>query len=280
MSPFMRLLLILLLLFSRAPFAAAQDSDAFKEALTLYRSEDFEKAAEAFKKIAADGKRISAALLHNIANCEYKRSEALDKPEDEAGRLALEGQASVWYRRALALDPSLAESHQNLRFLMARTSGHRFKTAGLARFAEYLPRRTWIAILQGGAWTAVLAIVWLVWAAPRPGRRWPLVTLLCLAAAVLITAACGLLGKASDKAPFTHRLVSLPGKDARARVAPAESAASVIDLPPGSELLPLREEGYWTYCEIPGGTDDAPLRGWVRTATTEKLWPWEPSLVQ
>ena len=44
--------------------------------------------------------------------------------------------------------------------------------------------------------------------------------------------------------------------------------------------MPIREEGYWTYCDLPGGEKGSPLRGWVRTGTTEKLWPWEPSLVE
>ena len=115
---------------------------------------------------------------------------------------------------------------------------------------------------------------------PRRGRRWPLVTLLSLSVAVLITSILGLAGKNRDKSPFTKLLISVPEKDAWARTAPAEAAQTVIELPPGSELVPIREEGYWTYCYIPGGEKYAPLRGWVRTGTTVRLWPWEASLVE
>jgi len=34
----------------------------------------------------------------------------------------------------------------------------------------------------------------------------------------------------------------------------------------------------WTYAAIPSASDE-PLRGWVRTAVLEKLWPWAPALV-
>ncbi|HEX2749913.1 MAG TPA: hypothetical protein VHM91_18030, partial [Verrucomicrobiales bacterium] len=119
------------------------------------------------------------------------------------------------------------------------------------------------------------------WLTPRPGRRWPLVTLLCLAAAFIVITALGLIGKAMDGTPLAKRLISITGeKEFFARNAPAEAAATVIQLPPGSELLPIKEEGYWTYCQIAGTEKSAPVRGWVRTDKTERLWPWNATLIE
>jgi hypothetical protein len=273
----MRFFILLALLFTLFPAMASPDSSpAWKEAMTAYKATDYKRAAEGFKKIAEDEKQISAALCHNIANCEYKLGESTGTPEET---LTHQAAASIWYRRAIALDPWLPEAQQNLRFLHNVLSFHRFESGGLVKFASYFPRRQWIAACQGAIWGTVIMIVWLVWAPPRHGRRWPLVTLLCVAIALIVTTALGLLGKSMDDAPFSKRIISVQPKDAFARTAPAEAAATVISLPPGSELLPIKKEGYWIYCEIPGGTKGDPLRGWVRESTTETLWPWNATLV-
>lgn len=262
---FVRLLYLWLLLSGFSASAASETSPAWRNAMTAYQAGDFEKAVEGFKRIATDGKEISAALCHNIANCEYKLSN--------------EASASLWYRRAIALDRWLPESQQNLRFLHKKNGFLEFEPAGIVWFASLLHRSQWMTACQGAAWIAGIAIVWLVWATPRPGRRWPLVTLLALAMAVLGTAIAGLIGKHMDNAPLAKRLIGR-AENAAVHTAPAEAAGTVISLPPGSELLPIRTEGLWTYCDLPGGDKGAPLRGWVRTTFTEPFWPWSPSLIE
>jgi len=277
-SSLMRLFLFLFLCFSASLAEAATDNTpAWRDAMTAYKAGDYQVALERFKKISEDEKQISAALCHNIANCEYK----LDN----------ETAASIWYRRAVALDPWLPEAGQNLRFLHRKKGFLRFEHGGhagtsgfvrdeLVTLALLAPRRYWITACKGAVWGTVILTVWLVWVTPRPGRRWPLVTLLCLTSAFLVVTLCALAGKALDDAPpLSKRLISLPD-DAVARSAPAEAAGTVITVPGGSELLPIKEEGFWTYCDLPGGDEHAPLRGWVRTSTTERLWPWDPSLVE
>lgn len=273
--------LLLALLFSIVSANASPDSSpAWKEAMTAYKATEYQRALEGFKKIAEDEKQISAALCHNIANCEYKLGESGNLPGTTEEALSHQAQASIWYRRALALDPWLLEAHQNLRFLHRVLSFHRFESSNwLVTFASWFPRRVWIAACQGAIWAAVIMIVWLVWAPPRPGRRWPLVTLLCLAVALMVTVGLGLTGKAIDNTPFSKRIISVQAKDAFARTAPAEAAGTVILLPPGSELFPIKKEGFWIYCDVPGGTKGDPLRGWVRETSTETLWPWNATLV-
>ncbi len=257
--------LILALLWCSHPVRADESSPAWRDAMTAYRSGDFEKASAGFRKIAEDEKQISAALCHNLANSEYKRGEDVS--------------ASIWYRRALALNPWLPEARQNYRFLVRTKGFHEFKPEGLSAVAARFPRRYWLAACQGAVWVTGILVVWLVWAAPRRGRRWPVVTLLCLSSVFLVLTLLGLIGKASDPAPVARRLISIPA-EAFARSAPAEAAGSVISLPAGSEVFPVKEEGYWTYCDLPGGTGGAPLRGWIRTTTLQPLWPWDPSLVE
>jgi len=276
----MRLLLALLLLLST--FAPAAD-ESFRRALTAYKAGEYQIALTEFKKIAEDGKQISAALCHNIANCEYKLGQAADGDTKDQIKEAHThyGQASTWYRRALALDPWLPEARQNQRFLHDKLGFHRFEPDSVPeKIAAFFPRAWWRTGCLIAVWVAVIATVWLAWATPRPGRRWPLVTILCIAVVEAILGGLGLWVRSSDPAPLSKRLVNTIAPEAYARTAPAEAASPVITLKPGSELLPVKEEGYWTYVEIPGGDEDRPTRGWVRTNTTEKLWPWPASLVE
>jgi hypothetical protein len=281
---FMRFFLFLALLCSvltaTAAPASPESSDAWQEAMTAYKAADFQRALQGFKKIAEDEKQVSAALCHNIANCEYKLGHAAGSSGSTAEGLTHEAAASIWYRRALALDPWLPEAQQNLRFLHNKLGFHQFQTSALRKYAEYLPRRQWLAICQGAIWVAVIVIVWLVWATPKRGRRWPLVVLLCLSVLVIANSVTALTLKATDEFVLAKRIVSIQPENAFARSAPAEAAGTVIALPPGSELFPLRKEGYWIYCQVPGGDKEDPIRGWVRDNTTELLWPWKASLVE
>jgi len=270
------------LLLLLIPNARAADADtAFKEATVAYKAGEFQKAMDDFRKIAADEQQLSAALCHNIANCAYRLGEAADGDTVERKKEAAAhyGQAAVWYRRALALDPALPEALQNLRFLERKSGLHRFEPAGLAKFGGRFHHWKWKTALHVSIWTAVLAVIWLAWATPREGRRWPLVTVLSLAIGIIVTTALGLYGKASDPAPLSKRIFNTQSP-AWLRTAPAEAAATVIELYPGSEMLPVREEGNWTYCQMPASEGAEPIRGWIRTIQTEKLWPWPAALVE
>ena len=286
-----RFVLLLLVLFMPGLLrASSESSQAWKDAETLYKAGDFAAASAAFRKIAEDEKSISAALCHNIGNCEY--------------RLDHKGPASIWYRRALALEPFHPEARQNLRFLhttggylvfdrwiwgiddkraVSDDSGFFYR---YTLFLSSLAKKTqWQALRTLSLWLVVVLVVWMVWLTPRPGRRWPLVVLLCLTAFTLCVSLLGLLGKAINKTPQSQLLIST-AKDAMLRSAPAEAAGSVIGLPEGSELFPLRTEGNWTYCQAPAGGGTEGPRGWIRTPsdddkarTAEPLWPWSRELI-
>ncbi len=276
----MRLLLAFLLLLTTLAPAA---DDAFSRALIAYKADEFQTALTEFKKIAEDEKQISAALCHNIANCEYKLGQAAGDETKEQIKEAHGhyGQAGIWYRRALALDPWLPEAQQNLRFLQDKLGFHFFAPeSDLDQAAARLSRSQWRTTCFVWMWLTAISIVWLAWATPRRGRRWPLVTLLCLSVFFGSNSAVGLWAKTTYRTPLSKLVVNIIAPESFARTAPAEAASPVMTLKPGSELLPLKKEGNWTYVEIPGGDEDHPTRGWVRTNTTEKLWPWPASLVE
>jgi hypothetical protein len=77
----------------------------------------------------------------------------------------------------------------------------------------------------------------------------------------------------TDPHPLTKRQI-VSGKETNAYAAPAEASSTVMSLPSGSEVVPLETRGNWLYCIIPGGEEDQPLRGWIRAAKLEPLWPY------
>lgn len=93
------IVLIFLLLFTVA--AEAQES-IIKQADEAYMKEDYEQALELYVD-AARLQGTSAALYYNIANTYY--------------RLGYPGQAVLYYRKSLKLDPSFGDARTNLRFV-------------------------------------------------------------------------------------------------------------------------------------------------------------------
>lgn len=237
-----------------------QPQAAFDRAVIAYKAGALAAAREEFLTIFREG-HLSAALAHNLGNIEFRSGNP--------------GQAALWYRRALAIDPFSPETLQNLRTLR-RQQGFLSFDPLLLSLSHINPR--WIS--QGtilAAWLVGLLLVWLLVVPPSPGRRWPLVTLLLLALPLLALGAVLTWQVKTDPHPLAKRLV-ISGKATQAFAAPAEASSTVIALPAGSEVLPLEVRGHWIYCIIPGGEAGEPLRGWVRTTYTEPLWPWDGGL--
>lgn len=241
------------------PAEALSPDARFSRALSAYQAGAWEEARRQFLAIVEQG-NLSAALAHNLGNTEFRRGQA--------------GQAVLWYRRALVLQPFSPETLQNLRTLRRQNAFLSFDTWTLS--LAYL-KPHWVRnSLVLSAWGALIVLVWLVWLTPRPGRRWPLVTLFSLVLPVLGAAAALEWHLQRDPHPLRLRhLVS--AEAATAYAAPAEASSTIISLPPGSEVVPLETRGNWKYCSIPGGTDQQPLRGWIRTVKLEPLWPYQGS---
>ncbi len=238
------------------PAAPQPMGEVFDLAMTAYQAGKLEEARTGFLAIVEKGE-LSAGLAHNLGNIEFRKGNP--------------GQAVLWYRRALALDPLQAETLQNLRTIRRQTAFLSFDRWVWS--LAYLKSR-WI--LNGTvvlAWVCGLLMVWLVWVTPRPGRRWPVVLLLSLAGPALAVGSLLTWRLKSDPAPIERRQI-VSGEAAMAYAAPAEASTSVISLPSGSEVVPVETRGNWIYCMIPGGQDGEPLRGWIRAAEVEPLWPY------
>jgi hypothetical protein len=239
-----------------SPTVPANPDAAFARALTAYKAGVIEDARREFLAIV-EGGQLSAPLAHNLGNIEFRRGNP--------------GQAVLWYKRALALQPFSPETLQNLRTIRRQTAFVSFDPWGLS-FSHLNPR--WIGLgTTVAAWSIGLLVLWLAWLTPRPGRRWPLVTLLILLLPLLVAGSWLTWKLKTDPHPLTKRQI-VSGKETNAYAAPAEASSTVMSLPSGSEVVPLETRGNWLYCIIPGGEEDQPLRGWIRAAKLEPLWPY------
>ena len=65
---------------------------------------------------------------------------------------------------------------------------------------------------------------------------------------------------------YERALAIVTGNDVQARLATADTANSVLALPPGSEIKILSTRGDWMYAALPND-----LRGWIQTKNAEQV---------
>jgi tetratricopeptide (TPR) repeat protein len=236
-----------------APTADAQE-DIGKSALEAY---DAAKYDEAIKLWLSAGKYedLSPDVLYNIGNASY--------------RLGSSGHAALYYRRALARDPSHEESLQNLRFLERKNGSITLERQNFQYTLAKIPLPIWKAAAWTGAWICVLAL--LVFPATRSSSRFRVAAFCGLVVGPLLLSIGGLgwryFPDDSQFAPLDRQAVVVYDGVALHADA-ARTAPEVIDAPPGSLCEIIRQTGQWSYVAFSNK-----VRGWVQTSSIETILP-------
>ena len=110
-------------------------------------------------------------------------------------------------------------------------------------------------------WVVIFCIVGLVFARRRSAAAIAFSTFSLLVAALSILAIHQL-----DTGSKGRALAIVTGKEVQARLATADTANSVLALPPGSEIKILSIRGDWIYAALPNN-----LRGWILAKDTEQV---------
>ncbi|MCB1203966.1 MAG: tetratricopeptide repeat protein [Verrucomicrobiae bacterium] len=233
----------------------ADDESNFSSANQLFENGDFTGAAKAYRQLAESGK-LSPELFYNLGAAQH--------------RLGNEGEAVLWMRRALYLDPGMPEPTQSLSFLRTHLAFFEFAGNGLERFLSSINASAFLWIRSLALWIAALATV-AAFSIPRlkPNRS-ALVTLSIVM--LMLAVVAWRADRYRENRLTVDNLATVISDSASALTAPSPDAKEVVTLPPGSEIRLLQQAGAWTYAEIPGE-----LRGWLRTETVAKLWPVHPS---
>jgi tetratricopeptide (TPR) repeat protein len=253
--------LVLLLCFLAAPrcFGAAFGADAdaaFAEANRRFEAGDHAAAAAAYEALAESG-LASAELFYNLGAAKHRLGEG--------------GEAALWMRRALLLEPGMPEARQSLGYLRSQFAWFEFSEGGLRSLLASLPPVFWRWSVSLLVWSGLLLLAAAFSLPQWKERRSSAVTwaMLLLMAAFVVAR----IDRYRERNLAIGNFATVVAPETSALTAPAPEAKAVVALPPGSELRLLQQSGPWTYAEIPGD-----LRGWVRTEAIAPVWPLDAGL--
>lgn len=244
--------LALVLAASLTDSASAQDITA--DAAKAYEDSKYEDAIKLWQS-AGDYRLLSPDTLYNIGNASY--------------RMGSPGHAALYYRRALAKDPSHAEARQNLRFIERKHGSISVQYSNFQYTLAKLPLTLWKNILWTGLWVTVLAF--LIFPSTLSGARVRIAAAILLVLGPLV-ASVGALGwryypNDSIFAPVERQAVFVVPK-AVLHADAARTAPEIIDAPEGSLCEIIRVSGKWAYVSFATKT-----RGWVPVSSIEKIIP-------
>lgn len=216
------------------------------EARKAYDAGRFEEALHLYGTYAASGGE-GAEVRHNMGNCALR-----------AGDL---GRAVLEYRRALRLDPEMEAARHDLEVVRALIPARKspWQPPPWEAFLEGIPLWTLQGMVLALAAFANLAFcAALFLGSGRPRRA------LAASVVILLTAGAvvgGMLMYAGSVLP--QRRPSVVVREAPVFGGPAAEGVPVDRLPPGSEVMLLKQAGDWRLVLWGDG------RGWVPAATVE-----------
>jgi len=220
---------------------AAPDDTRFEKANAEYTAGNFKEAISDYNTLVQSGE-WSANLFYNLGNAYYRAGDY--------------GHAILNYERALRVDWQHPEAQANLRVARDETHGLELTPSLFERYASAGSSASFTVAAAVLFWLAVVLLV-------ISGRRGFLVNaIICLVlsgccAIAIYTLAHGWRGQAA---------AVIIRNNVEARVATADTARTVLALPPGSEVLIVQPRGDWTYAALPNDQ-----RGWIPTEALERV---------
>jgi len=175
--------------------------------------------------------------------------------------------ASLSFRRALVLDPTLLPARRELSDDLANLGVHEPGGGSVARGLSMLHPEQ---IILGGSilgWIGVLLLVVLVMTGPR--RKVPIALALTLA---ILGHGASVFGTMIDPRRIAVKEAVITAKEEQIlRSTPADSGSSTGTLPPGSLITILSRNGAWWY--VSGGPVPGAIKGWIPSNAVTPLLP-------
>jgi len=236
---------------ARSWAASTESADTFEKANAAYEDGKYNQSARLYQKSLREG-QISEELFYNLGNAYFKQQN--------------HGEAALWYRRALILNPRMPEPRQNLRTLRNRVGLLDFEPKGIDQAISHFRESELVSLLTGCTWLTLLCLAAALFIKRLRPWRSLFVIATCLLAGLVAASLFG-LKIYRNRIAIDHRAV-ITAADAVAQTSPVPDAKTVTELPPGSEIRIVTDSGPWQYIDIPGE-----LRGWVKTEAITLLWP-------
>ena len=224
----------------------AQAEGDFTKANQEYAQGHFAEAISGYEALLRAG-QWSANLFYDLGNAYFRVGDF--------------GHAILNYERALALERHHPEATANLQIARDEARALELQQSRPERYLQFASVNQFCIAAAIAFWLAVFVIVMLIFARRRSAALIAILIFCLLISAVAIYAVYLLERGTSGSA-----LAIVTGKDVQARLATADTANSVLALPPGSEIKILSTRGDWIYAALPNN-----LRGWIPAKDAEQV---------
>src|SRR5262249_6329387 len=232
-------------LFVTTTVFAQSDAD-FAKANEEFANGNFKEAIAGYETLVHQGQR-NANLFYDLGNAYFRTGDF--------------GRAILNYERALALDRNHPETTANLQIARDESRALELQPNRLERYLRFATINQYSFVAAAAFWLGILGLVVLIFSRRRS------------AALGFLSIGCLLMCAVAMWAIYTlehgnkgRTLAIVTGRDVQARLATADTANSVLALPPGSEIKILSTRGDWMYATLPND-----LRGWIQTKNAEQV---------
>jgi tetratricopeptide (TPR) repeat protein len=239
-------LITLLLCASSALSVLAQPDAEFAKAHHEYAQGHYKEAIAGYEALVRAG-LWNANLFYDLGNAYFRTRDF--------------GHAILNYERALALDNHHPEATANLQIARDESRALELQPTRLERYLQFANINQYSIAAAVAFWLGIFGIVALVFARRRSAALISL-SILCL---ILCATAVWTI-RTLDNGSNGRALAIVTGNEVQARLATADTANSVLALPPGSEIKILSTRGDWMYAALPND-----LRGWIQTKNAEQV---------
>jgi tetratricopeptide (TPR) repeat protein len=236
------------LLFSAvwATSSPGQTDANFTKANQDYAQGHFNEAISSYEELVRAG-QWSANLFYDLGNAYFRTGDF--------------GRAILNYERALALERHHPEAAANLQIARDEAHALELQQSWPERHLQFASVNQYCIAAAIAVWFAVFAVVILIFARRRSA------TVITMSIFCLIVCAISIYAVyALERGSNGYALAIVTGKDVQARLATADTANSVLALPPGSEVKILSTRGDWIYAALPND-----LRGWIPAKNAEQV---------
>ena len=224
--------------------ASAFAETDFGKANQEYAQGHFREAIGDYEALVRSG-QWSANLFYDLGNAYFRTGDF--------------GRAILNYERALALERHHPEAAANLQIARDEARALEIEQSWPERYLQFASVNQYSIAAAVAFWASAFCTVALIFARRRSARL--------IALSILLFSVCVLAVLATyeiDHGSKGRALAIVTGDNVQARLATADTANSVLALPPGSEIKILSTRGDWVYAALPNN-----LRGWIPAKSTE-----------
>jgi len=227
-----------------ASSAFAQSDAEFTKANTNYAAGHFQEAVNSYETLVRSGE-WSANLFYDLGNAYFRVGDF--------------GHAILNYERALALDRHHPEADANLRIVRDEARALEMQSSWPERYFQFGSLNQYSVVAAVAFWLGMFCVFRLIFGRRRSAA---IITLSILSFSTFVIAAFAIYKL--ENGNTGRALAIVTGTGVEARFATADSANSVLALPPGSEIKILSTRGDWIYAALPNN-----LRGWLPAKSAE-----------